>query len=71
MKSDQAPVTYITPDSQDWYGMMLPKNEIFPDVYETFKADMFIGIRFLKRNTVGNLNLLGGGSVHQTPDNKK
>ena len=65
MKSDQAPISYITPDLQDWYGMALPKQEIFPEVYETFNIDMFVGIRFLKRSAQGNLNLLGGNLVHK------
>ena len=63
MKSEEAPISYVTPDLQDWYGMALPKQEIFPEVYETFKEDMFVGIRFLKRTAQGNLNILGGGLV--------
>ena len=63
LKSDEALTTYITPDAQDWHGMALPKAEIFSDVYETFKGDMFIEIRFLKKDIVGNLNLLGGDLV--------
>ena len=63
MNSDEAPISYVTPDLQDWYGMVLPKQEIFTEVYETFQEDMFVGIRFLKRSAQGNLNLLGGQSV--------
>ena len=63
LQSEEAPITYVTPDDQDWYGMPLPKTEIFPEVYQAFKIDMFVGIRFLKRNHVANNNILGGSKM--------
>ena len=42
MNSDEAPISYVNPDLQDWYGMVLPKQEIFTEVYETFQEDMFV-----------------------------
>ena len=45
--------------------MALPKTEILPEVYETFKVDIFVGIRFLKRNQIGNNNVLGGAKMIQ------